>query len=202
VSEIAPEAYFDALVILCDAPSSAAPMSVIEMHLFSYLGCILALFQGKSIGEWGYSYSITSEGFPFSPELEDARKAILNRGLININNDGLLSSIQPQLNLELEVLLKVKDWGQRRLWMKSSTECALVFPLGSIRYAISQTPGMLTANKLRQRSKLLENHDITKLYDEYGIVSQVLGTDNNDVLAPAVIWLSARILQKDSEVGN
>ena len=54
-SEIVPMAYGDALIIASDAPPSILPMSVGEMHLFSYLGCVLALFKGKAIGEWGYS---------------------------------------------------------------------------------------------------------------------------------------------------
>lgn len=203
VSDIVPSAYFDCLVIANDAPKSILPISVIEMHLFSYLGCVLALFKGKPIGEWGYDYAITSDGFPFSAPFEEARKSILQSGMLESGDDGLLRPCQPSLGAELQTVLSLGSWAaERRPWLRTATECALALPMGSIRFAISQTPGVIMPIRLGQRRQLLAEDDVSLLYDEYKIVSSVLGSDAEDTLSPAVIWLSARILRsEDVKVG-
>jgi hypothetical protein len=201
VNEIAPEAYCDALFVAGDAPKSLLPMSIVEMHLFSYLGCILALFRGKAIGDWGYSYAVTTEGFPFSAEFEDGRTTLVLSGLLDSDDNGLLHPRRAELMAELETVVSLGPWADRRPLLRAAMECALALPLGSIRYAIGQTPGIASAVRLRQRRRLLDPDDVSLLYDEYKVVSLVLGPDVQDVLSPAVIWLSARILRnEDAEV--
>jgi hypothetical protein len=197
VSEIIPEAYVDALVILNDAPASVLPMSVNEMHLYSYLGCILALFKGKPIADWGYPYSITSEGFPWSAEFDQARETLCEAGLINVDDNGLMTPRPSELTAELETVLGLGPWTERRPWLRAAVECALALPIGSIRHAVSRSPGVAPSFLLGQRARLLEPSDVTLLYREYEIVSAVLGAETHDVLSPAVIWLSARILRKE-----
>lgn len=197
--EIVPEAYFDGLAIAADAPVSSLPMSVQEMHLYSYLGCVLALFQGRAVADWGYEYVITSEGFPFSKELDEARKVLIANGALDMDGQGLLRPNLPALTDELDIVSTLSDWGDRRATVRAATECSLALPMGSIRYAISRSPGMATSFLLGQRGKLLERDDAGLLYQEYTLVSSVLGAEKVDILAPAVVWLSARILRKDSE---
>jgi hypothetical protein len=202
-TEIVPSAYCDALVIANDSPQSIVPISIVEMHLFSYLGCVLALFQGLPVAAWGYQYAVTSEGFPFSAEFEEARRSIALAGLVDFDEQGLLQPRRPELSDELETVLSVGYWAsQRRPWLRTATECALALPMGSIRYAINQTPGLEMPIKLGQARKLLDVDDVSLLYDEYKIVSSVLGADAEDTLSPAVLWLSARILRKeDVDIG-
>ncbi len=197
MTNVVPEAYADALVIFADAPASALPCSVNEMHLYSYLGCIFALFKGKATADWGYSYAITTEGFPFSTEFDAGREAACARGLAEFDNQGLMVPRRPDLVAELETVLSVGPWAERRPWLRAATECTLALPIGAIRQAVSRSPGVASPFLLGQRGRLLEPADVTLLYDEYQVVSSVLGADAQDVLSPAVIWLSARILRKE-----
>jgi hypothetical protein len=202
VNEIVPEAYCDALFVLGDAPKSLLPMSIVEMHLFSYLGCILALFRGEALGTWGYQYSVTTDGFPFSAQFEDARKMLVQAGLIIAEDDGHLRPRLPELSAEAETIMEIGSWSARRAVIRSAMDCALALPLGAVRFAIGQTPGMSSAAILRQRRRLLDPDDVTLLYDEYKVVHSVLGETSDDVLSPAVIWLSARVLrQEDIQLG-
>lgn len=197
MNEIVPEAYLDALVIMNDAPVSVLPMSVTEMHLFSYLGCIFALFKGKPVAEWGYQYAITSEGFPYSAEFDQARQTLTSAGLIEFDDQMLQRPREQELAAELETVLSLGPWVSRRPWLRAATECALALPMGSIRHAVSRSPGVSSSFLLGQRARLLEPADETLLYEEYEIVNSVLGAEAQDVLSPAVIWLSARILRKE-----
>lgn len=191
--EVVPEAYFDNLVLVGEAPSSVLPMSVVELHLYSYLGCILALFRGQPIGDWGYGYSVTSEGFPFSAELEQSRRVLAKSGILDVDEAGLIRPNVELLGGELKMVLSISSWEERRNYLRTATECALALPVGSIRYAINQTPGIMPSLMLKQRRRLLDTDDISLLYEEYKVVRSVVGESN--ALSPAVVWLSARIMR-------
>jgi hypothetical protein len=194
VTSIVPEAYCDALFLLEDAPTSVLPISVSEMHLFSYLGCVLALFRGTPVGDWGYTYAVTLEGFPFSGDFEEARRQVVSGDLATIDDAGLLRPRQPQLSAEVATVSGLGSWTERRAWLRTATECALALPVGSIRHAVAGTPGF--PDGLRQRRRLLEGDDVSLLYAEFELVSSILGLDAEDVLSPAVLWLSARIIRE------
>lgn len=196
-ADIVPEAYFDAVAIAADAPASVMPMTVIEAHLYAYLGCILGLFKGQAVGDWGYPFAVTSEGFPFSVQFETARSMAVARGLVDEDGAGMMSARRDELATEISCLLTMSSWADRRQWLRAATQCALALPVGSIRHAIGQTPGLAASVRLGQRRHLLQADDIVLLYEEYGIVSSVLGADVKDLLSPAVIWLSARILRTE-----
>ena len=194
---IDPEAYFDAVVIAADAPASIMPMTVIEAHLYSYLGCILGLFKGHAVGDWGYSSAVTSDGFPFSVGFERARSMMVMRGMVDEDGAGMMSARREELATEINTLLTLGSWADRRYWLRAATQCALALPVGSIRNAIGQSPGLAASIRLGQRRLLLQADDIELLYEEYRIVSSVLGADVKDLLSPAVVWLSARILRTE-----
>lgn len=197
LTNLVPEAYVDGLVIMNDAPASVLPVSVNEMHLYSYLGCILALFKGNPVADWGYYYAITSEGFPWSAEFDQARETLCAGGLIQVDDQGLMTPRRPELTAELDAILSLGSSADRRQWLRAAVECALALPIGAIRHAVSRSPGVVTPFLLGQRGRLLEPADTMLLYEEYAVVSEVLGAEAQDVLSPAVIWLSARILRKE-----
>lgn len=195
-TQILPEAYMDALFIFDSAPSSISPLSIVEFHLFSYLGCILALFNGTPISEWGYKYSINSFGFPFSAEIEEARKNLISRGLITIDSAGLQTVNKEYIKSEISLVGTFGSWDSRRIFMKYATACALTLPIGSIRYAVNSSDSTLSAIELKQRRMLLSSEDITLIYDEYKLIKSLLNNDSDDLLSPAVIWLSARVMRQ------
>lgn len=199
-SEFSPEAYCDVVTILVDAPASLMPMSIIELHLFSYLGSILSLFQGCPLGDLGYSYVVTSDGFPFSVQLEDARSLLVGNGSIIIDDQGYMLPRMPEMRVEYDKLLTLDSLSERRALFNAATQCALALPVGSIRHAISQSPGMASAIDMQRRSDLFNPDDVSLLYDEYRVVSSVLNPESRDILSPAVIWLSARVMRgEDSQ---
>ena len=193
--DISPEAFGDCLAVVAMAPKSVIPVSVIEMHLFAYLACILALFGGKPVAEWGYRFALTKEGFPFSPKLEEARNAAVDLGLLVFHPDATMSGNSPDLSKEMKLLMELTNFSDRCTWIKTATECTLALPLGSIRFALESLPSIRAATKLSQNHALLQQYEIDQLYDEYAFVSKALEGDAVDPLSPAVIWLSARLLE-------
>ena len=196
-----PQSYFDVISILQAAPASILPMSIVELHLYSYLSCVLALFRGVPVSEWGYHFSVTSEGFPFSAELDAAREVASFRGFVVEDAQGLIEPDPYNLPAEFRALCRLPSLAGRREWLEAATNCALAFPIGAIRFAINQTPGMAVPIGLGQRSVLFQEDDVALLYDEYRAVSEVLDPGTQDLLSPAVLWLSARVL-RSSEVAS
>ncbi|MDF3721762.1 hypothetical protein P3S49_25880, partial [Enterobacter hormaechei] len=68
---------------------------------------------------------------------------------------------------------------------------------GAIRYAIKDTPGFILNKTISQAALLLEEDDIDLLYKEYEVISELIGKENKDLLSPAVIWLSARVMRSE-----
>lgn len=198
--EIAPEAYLDALLIVSEAPSASLPVSVPELHLYAYLACVLGLFRGNAVSNWGYSFAITSEGFPFSVAVDEARELLIGSSLVDLDDNSRMTGNDRSCE-ELAIVLQIKDWGARRDWLRAATDCSLALPVGAIRHAVARSPGVSSAFLLGQRAHLLEPEDTTLLYDEYRIVSSVLGADVQDLLSPAVMWLSARLIRTEKAIG-
>ena len=198
---LSPEAYFDASCLMSEVKPSLVPVSVSELHLYVYLACIIALWRGNAIGNWGYTFALTSEGFPFSPELEQGRKKLVHRGTVKLDHDGDMVPDQASLLEEQSSLFSELRWVDRRNFISAAANCALTLPGGSIRYAIGRSPGFGSAVALGQNSPLLTEFDIDAIYAEYQVIAEALNDQEIDLLSPAVVWLSARVLQND-EAGN
>ena len=190
---VLPEAYFDVATLLNSLKRSLLPMPIIEAHLLSYIACVIALWNGKAISDWGYSFALTSEGFPFSTKFDEARSVLISSGHIMLDDNGDMVP-QPSLPEVLSSMFFDDRWNIRRSYIEAAAKSALSFPSGSIRYAIAQSPGFGSAFELGQNSELLNEYDIEDIYEEYSVIMSTLHGKDVDLLSPAVIWLSARIL--------
>ncbi|HBX9142971.1 hypothetical protein [Klebsiella pneumoniae] len=57
---------------------------------------------------------------------------------------------------------------------------------------------MSLSTSLAQAAPLLDDEDnIDILYEEYDVISKMIGKENKDLLSPAVIWLSARVMRTE-----
>lgn len=197
--DFAPNAYADVVTLLHVAPRSAIPLSVAELHLFAYLGRILSLFDGLPIADWGYDFVVTSEGFPFSAQLDEGLKAASRLGLVTDDFDGELVPAETAIAAEYEVLTKISDACRRSAWLRAATHCSLSIPSGSIRYAVNHSPGLAAATSSGQRRMLLQPTDVASLYAQYAVVRNALGEIDHDLLAPAIVWLSAYVVAKNTD---
>ena len=92
----------DVVFLVGLTPSSLAPISIAEMHLYAYLANLIALNRGVPVAEWGYGFSVTAEGFPFAHDLEAARANLIGRSIIRENDRGLWAEVE---FLEAEVAI-------------------------------------------------------------------------------------------------
>ena len=193
--DVSPDAYFDVIALLGDAPRSVLPMTVFELHLYAYLACVLGLFRGFPAASWGYLFAVTSEGVPFSAELETARRLLTARGLVSESEEGFIAPHADTLPAELDELSSLSGPSRRRECLKIATRCALALPIGAVRQAVGSSPGLAAAAALGQNRVLLQQNDVSVLHDEYETVCAALEEETRSLLSPAVLWLSARVLR-------
>ena len=184
------------VVFLVDlAPTSLAPVSVSDMHLYAYLGNLVALNRGVPMSDWGYRFAVTAEGFPFAHALKDATDSLAGRSVVVIDN----SRLRPGDDLferEVNFLRSLSQPARRRTWLTEAYTCALHFPQGAVREAINQSPGMAASLRRRHASELLGKAEIDEIYDEFSVVREVLGPEAEEGLQPLVVWLSARVVSQ------
>lgn len=196
-TSFSPEAYYDAMSVPLRAPRSVQPLTISELHLFSYLGCLLGMLRGQPATDWGYQFSLTQEGYPFSAELSFSHEAVIRQGFHSVDEAGRITVDQSRTAAELAVLEDIRDWGGRSSLLRTATDCSLALPIGAIKHAFSQLPAVRIAGSLGQQKILLEHDEVSLLHEEFKLIDELLGNEAKDLLAPAVVWLSARVLRHE-----
>lgn len=183
----------DVMFLVGLAPSSIAPISVAELHLYAYLANLVALNRGLPVSDWGYPFSVTTEGLPFAHDLEIARENLARRSIV-YEEDGCLR-VECDLFLdEMSILDSLAQCVRRKDWLSDALVCALNLPRGAIRDAINNTPGVAVSLRNRRASALLKDTDVDVMYSEFALINDVLGSNSRDPLQPIMVWLSARII--------
>lgn len=188
-----PEAYYDTLIIVTSTPPSVAPLSSQEVHLFGYLACTLALLKGRPVADWGYKFALTSEGRPYSYEIDRALWAMVTSGaVVRDDGNGLLEVRQAVAQRQLDLYGGLAMLGERQEWSRVAIECALALPVGTIRRAMLSQPGVAQAVELLRRRELMRDDDVTRIHADSARIRELVGV-TDDLLAPAIAWLALRL---------
>lgn len=193
------EAYFDCLSIAAGVPSSVAPVSARELHLLGYLARLLALFEGEPLSDWGYTFALTSRGYPYSAAFEIAR--------FELAGDGRIEQREPETYVatklgrgELAKFRGLSFLHRRTRWLDAAADCSLALPMGSIRYALTSRSDLLGSLGSGQPRELVTPAYLNRVHGERTLIEAALGGESVDLLAPAVAWLSIYVLEAREQV--
>ena len=89
MTRLNPDATFDCLFVANRLQSQRSSISVQEIHLFTYLACLLWLYRERAVSDWGYKFVGTEVGAPFSREIDTALKELLERGYFRKAHDHI-----------------------------------------------------------------------------------------------------------------
>ena len=165
------------------------------MHLYAYLANVVALNQGEPVSNWGYRFAVTSDGFPFSHDLEDAIENLVRRSIVVVVN-GRLRRGDDLFVREFGVMEALTQSARRKAWVGDAYACALHLPSGAVRDAINHSPGLAMGLRHGRASALLKDAEIEEIYSEFALVGEVLGPEAEDQLEKVVVWLSARVVSQ------
>lgn len=188
-------AHTDVVMLIGEAPRSVSPMSVPELHLYAYLGCLLALLEGVPVADWGYRFTVTREGIPFSADLETARDSAVQRGVILLQERKLIERGGERFDEDFKLYCELEQSARRRAWLRAAVQCALALPVGAIRDAVNRSPGVAEGLHEGRARVLFDYDDVESLYEEFETIRKMLGVKASLMLQPAILWLSARVLR-------
>lgn len=182
-----PEAAFDVLAIVAGLTPPFSEVLFSEVHLFAYLSCLLSLYDGQPVADWGYSFAGTREGSPYAHPLSDSIQSLYGSGFLI--GDERLIQISEAGRQEYEFLCTLSQNIRRTEYVAGACASVLALPLGVVRAALSQEPALKRTAALAATRPLLESADQSVLYEQFEALSEAVGVDIHDLMVPAVAWL-------------
>jgi hypothetical protein len=183
------QSYFDALGVCYRLQQELGPVARAEIHLFAYLSCLLALYKEHPVSEWGYYFAVTQDGYPYSPDLDAALDALVSGGSLAADKDGYLA-VSPYGAETLNELDTLALFRRRAPFLEGACGSVLALPVGSIRDALAQEVGIRGALLLSQSRRLPTDAGLSLLYEQFRVLNESIGVNVDDLMIPAIVWLT------------
>lgn len=182
------QAVFDALSIVRRLERTLDGVTSSEVHLVSYVACLLSIYRRFAASEWGYGFIRSQWGAPFSADLENALTTLAASGLLASRNEVLATT---ESGRELsDFLSNTTEHSWRAEFLEGACASVLAMPVGSIREALHHEPSLRRANVHKQPRVLLAGDEDTTLYEQFGALHDVVGAKVTDLMVPSVVWLT------------
>lgn len=200
-------AFFDALFIISKLSAKYGDAAASEVHLLSYLSCLLSLYDGKAAHDWKYIFVVGNAHAPYAREMEESIKFLESNSLVivSITDNEQYVKITDQGINELDVLASFSNVASRLKYLKAACDTLLLVALSSVKKAIRNEPTMVSVatrslepiiqnvkfkQKQRRQSLIDESSSsIAVLYDQFDSLKKALGDKHIDMLIPAITWL-------------
>lgn len=181
----------DALFV-CDALSRFADgAAAVELHLFSYLSCLVSRYAGRQASDWGYEFVATPAGAPYAETLAQACDELRAAG--RLLSQGPLLVLSDAGRADLEAIATFGSSRARRPYLEAACAAATFLPLPTVAHAVAQEPGLSHALRGRSPRRLLGDAELTLVDEQFRAVAEALGqhdAQEDDLLVPTNLWLS------------
>lgn len=188
------EAIFDILYIGKKLQLKMLDFSLSELNFFSYLSCLLSLYDGKTMEQWKYGFIKSSFGSPYSSDLNLAVDALnANKSLIKLDGIDSYYTLSSKGEAELEFYSTLQTFAYRIPYLEAACISMSLLPFGSIKQAIANEPVLKSANISPIRRSLLdENNPATQsLHNQFALLKVALEDKYEDLMIPAVVWIES-----------
>ena len=157
-----PAAYFDMLYLGERMGDLVEGFSRPELHLLSYASCLLSLYKGLPVAEWGYEFVSAENGLPFSQDVDIAIDTAL--GLGQVSARGLLLVLSVEGSAEVAELRQLEGNKVREQYLAGAADCLLVFNPGNVREAFNYDPVISFLNDGRRTAWVLTKPVVDRFY--------------------------------------
>ncbi|GAA4437334.1 hypothetical protein GCM10023091_16400 [Ravibacter arvi] len=187
-----PEAIIDTLFIGERLQSKIGDFSLSEIQFFSYLGCLLSLYDGQTATKWNYSFIKSSLGSPYSADILNGIEILLsNESIIETDRDYYKITEKGKSNLNFYVTLELLNW--RCKYLNIACHSLSVFPYGVIKEAIINDPVVVSARSSPINKLLLDDSNPATgvLYTQFALLKIALSDQYESLMAPALVWIES-----------
>jgi hypothetical protein len=191
-----PTATFDCLFLVHRLQCRLASIAVPEIHLFAYLACLLWMFRQRPVSDWEYSFVGTELGAPFSRDIDEALKELLDRGYLR-REPGYGVRWTRHVKDTLRELLALSLYQDRRECLEAACSSIAAFSVGMVNAALANEPDLSRSKALPSTRQLLEESATSQLYIQFEALRIALSGRTADLRLPAVVWLSALYRSQD-----
>ena len=183
-----PYAAFDCLAVGVRLQRVLGDVAAGELHLFSYLACLLSLYRRRAVADWEYQFAATSAGGPFSAQVATAIEELRSVGLLRDEFPHL--AVTEEGGVEYRCLSRLESNSTRDVFIEGACASILSLPVGAVRSAICQDPVFRTARDYGSSRLLLEGSALSSLYEQFSALSRAVGVGVKDLMVPAVVWIT------------
>ncbi len=182
------QAAHDALVIVDSLEGALDGVTQAEVHLVAYLACILSLYRGRAVSDWGYGFVRSEWGAPYSAAIAGALDALCARGYLRVKNGTFRLTDDGR---EFRSFLTERNehvW--RWPYLDGARGSLLALPAGFVRAALREEPSLKQARLHSQARALLSRSDSDAIHDQFRALGEAVGVSVDDLLVPSVVWLT------------
>ena len=194
-----PEAVFDILYIGSRLEQKINDFSLSEISFFSYLSCLLSIYDGNSNSNWRINFIISTNGTLYSPNIENAFSGLIEKNLIQESSPSYYE-ITGKGEFYLEKFSTLSSIAERLKYLDSACTCLSLIPFGSIKNAIDNEPVINSSKNFHSRKILLQEDTpaVRYLYAQFKMLHEALG-EQKSLLIPAVTWINSLQYQLQDE---
>lgn len=182
-----PDAIFDTLFVVNQTKQQYGGISLVELNFMSYFSCLLSLYKGNSVSEWGYSFLKSEQGVPISADLNESCKLLSDTG--ELTKEGVCFSMTERGLSRLDFFHSLSNMQWRVEYLEAACDCLLTDSIVDILSAISHD-AIITESSVHQIKYLNseENAALSMLYQQFNTIKCAIGNRSN-LFIPATSWL-------------
>lgn len=185
-----PEAIYDTIYIGNQLEKKLTDFSQYEIQLFSYLSCLLSLYDGNPIAYWGYGFIKNELGSPFSIDLNESIETLIGRGSLTSSNDSFLK-LGDLGKSDITSLSMFPSYQKRLKYLEPACQSIKLLPYGIVKDSIIREPVLKYANSHKNKRLLTDEESpaFSLLYEQFEMLREALENKYQNLIIPAVVWL-------------
>lgn len=182
-------ANFDILFYLAHPRNKYPEQTLFEINTMLYLAELLSIYDGHNSQDWGYGFARNKYGAPISIELMKEVDSLYSKGYLCKDRLGYYrlstaASVEPIFLLSKSTLL-----GWRAKYIEAVFDSLLTKSFPRVVRAVQNEPGISLLESIDRTSTLLESSLVNALYEDFGVLHEVIGNPEIDLVVPASLWI-------------
>lgn len=180
-------AIYDTLYVIEKTKSQCSGLSLNELNFLSYFACLLSLYQGHPVSEWGYSFLRNNQGAPISAELLESCQMLVQQ--VELQKQDMIYTITERGTQRMSFFTELSELKSRNPYLDAACNCLLIDSIVSILSIISKD-ALITESMVHELKCLNsgDNSALSILHEQFDLIKRAIG-DHRNLFIPATSWL-------------